>query len=128
MRGLRGLQIMLHCSIWLTSAVVGLRRLKGTPMNAPWDPWLDLSAEAVRLGHESGDVIGLRLAVAGRGGADAQAELCRMISEKALAALDAHFVVAGSLLAGEAHLAPARALALYRRRVQANRFRLSQEA
>jgi hypothetical protein len=51
-----------------------------------------------------------------------------MISEKALTALDAHFVVAGSLLAGEAHLAPARTLALYRRRVQANRSRLIQEA
>jgi hypothetical protein len=97
-------------------------------MNAPWNSWLDLSADAASLGHESGQVIGLRLVVAGRGGADAQVELCRMISEKALAALDAHFVVAGSLLTGEGHLAPARTLALYRRRVQANRSRLSQEA
>jgi hypothetical protein len=94
-------------------------------MNDAWNAWLDLSADAARLGHESGDVIGLRLAVAGRGGAPAQAELCRMINEKAVAALDAHFVVAGSLLTGEAHLAPARALALYRKRVQANRTRLT---
>lgn len=97
-------------------------------MTLAWVSWLDLSAEAVSLGHESGDVIGLRLAMAGRGGADAQAELCRMICEKTLAALEAQFVVAGSLLAGDAHLAPARTLALYRRRVQANRFRLTQEA
>ena len=95
-------------------------------MDAPWNSWLDLSADAARLGHESGHVIGLRLAVAGRGGADALAELCRMISEKAQAALDAHFVVAGSLLTGEAHLAPARTLALYRRRVQDNRARLTE--
>ena len=94
-------------------------------MDAAWNSWLDLSADAARLGRESGDVIGLRLAVAGRGGADALAELCRMISEKALAALDAHYVVAGSLLAGEAHLAPTRTLALYRGRVQANRTRLT---
>jgi hypothetical protein len=93
-------------------------------MNAPWNSWLDLSADAARLGHESGDVIGLRLAIARRGGAVALTELCRMISEKAVAALDAQFVVADSLLNGEAHLAPARTLALYRRRVQANRARL----
>lgn len=97
-------------------------------MNAPWTSWLDLSTDAASLGHESGQVIGLRLAVAGRGGPDAQAELCRMITEKALAVLDAHFVVAGSLLSGEAHLAPARTLALYRRCVQANRSRLTHEA
>jgi hypothetical protein len=97
-------------------------------MDAAWNAWLDLSADAARLGQESGHVIGLRLAVAGRGGADAVTELCRMINEKAEAALDAHVVVAGSLLTGEAHLAPARTLALYRRRVQANHTRLSKTA
>jgi hypothetical protein len=97
-------------------------------MNAPWNSWLDLSVDAVRLGRESGDVIGLRLAVARRGGGVALAELCRMVTEKAVAALDANFVVAGSLLNGEAHLAPARTLALYRARVQANRARLVQDA
>ena len=97
-------------------------------MKTPWDCWFDLSTDAARLGQESGQVIGLRLAVAGRGGADALPELCQMISEKALAALDAHIVVAGSVLSGEAHLAPARTLALYRRRVQANRTRLTENA
>jgi hypothetical protein len=48
-----------------------------------------------------------------------------MTSEKAEAALDALFVIGDSLLNGEAHLAPARTLALYRRRVQANRSRLT---
>src|ERR1700676_2525655 len=94
-------------------AVVSLRRWKGSPMNMPWDSWFDLSADAARLGQESGQVIGLRLAVAGRGGATALPELCQMISEKALAVLDAHIVFAGSLPTGEAHLAPARTLALY---------------
>jgi hypothetical protein len=89
---------------------------------------MHLSADAARLGHESGDVIGLRLAVACRGGALAAEELCWMITEKAVAALDAHLVVAGSLLTGDAHLAPARTLALYRKRVQANRARLTEDA
>jgi hypothetical protein len=93
-------------------------------MNAPWASWLNLSADAARLSQESGDVIGLRLAVASRGGPVALTELCRMITEKAVAALEANLVVAESLVAGEAHLAPARTLALYRSRVQANRARL----
>ena len=97
-------------------------------MNAPLNSWLDLAGDTARLGHESGDVIGLRLAVAGRSGAVAMEEFCRMISEKAEAALDAHLVIAGSLLRGEAHLAPVRALAVYRGRVQANLTRLVKDA
>ncbi len=92
------------------------------------NPWLDLSLDTVRLTCESGHVIGLRLALAARGGPDAQAELGRMIIEKARAAVDAHFMIASSLLSGEAHLAPARAVALYRDRVQANQRRLANPA
>ena len=117
---------MLQCSIMRSPTVAWARRWKGSPMNTPWNTWLDLSADAARLGQESGHVIGLRIEMAGRGDAAALAELCRMISEKALAALDASLVVAGSLLTGEAHLAPARTLALYRGRVQANRSRLTE--
>jgi len=97
-------------------------------MNAPWKSWLDLSTDAARLGRESSDVIGLRMAVAGRGGAVALSEFCRMFSEKAMAAIDAHLVITGSLLNGEPHLVPARTLALYRSRVQANRARLIEDA
>jgi hypothetical protein len=97
-------------------------------MNVPCTSWLTLSAEAARLGHEAGDVIGLRLAVASRGGTVALAEIFRMTSEKALAAIDASLVAAGSLMDGEAHLVPARTLALYRGRVRANRARLLQIA
>src|SRR5579871_1113399 len=94
-------------------------------MNGPWSSWLDLSADVARLSHEASDVIGLRIEVASRGGPGAHAELCRMFSEKAVAAVEAQLVVAGSVLIGEAHLAPARTLALYRQRVQANRRRLT---
>ena len=97
-------------------------------MKPPRNPWLDLSVDAARLTCESGQVIGLRLALAARGGPDAQAELGRMVSEKARAAVDAHFMITSSLLNGEAHLAPARAVALYRDRVQANQRRLTRRA
>jgi len=85
---------------------------------------LELTANAARLGLEAGEVIGLRLLQAAFGLArHDEAQL--MITEKAQAALDAQFLIAGSVMAGEAHLAPARAVALYRRRVQANLRRLA---
>lgn len=97
-------------------------------MKPSCNPWLDLSVDAAHLTCESGQVIGLRWMLAAKGGPDLQAEMIRMVSEKAQAAIDAHFVVAHSLLAGEAHLAPSRAVALYRDRVQANHRRLTQAA
>jgi hypothetical protein len=89
---------------------------------------LDLSIDAARLACESSQVIGLRFALAARGGQLAQTEAVRMVSEKAQAVLDAQFMVARSLLTGEVHLAPSRAVALYRDRVQANHQRLIQAA
>jgi hypothetical protein len=89
------------------------------------NPWLSLSMDALRLGFESQSVIGLRMAKAAWGGPAAQDEARLMVTEKAQAAVDAQFVLAKSLLSGEGHLAPARAMALYRRRVRANQRRLS---
>jgi len=88
-------------------------------------PWLSLSMDAMRLGMESQTVIGLRLVKAAWGGQAAQKEAGLMVSEKAQAAIDAQMLVTRSVLSGQGHLAPARALALYRRRVKANRRRLS---
>ncbi|MGI8841009.1 MAG: hypothetical protein ACR2F8_09575 [Caulobacteraceae bacterium] len=93
-------------------------------MTARRNPWLSLSMDAMRLGMEAQSVIGLRMAKAAWGGAAAQDEAQRMISEKAKAAVDAQMVFASSLMSGQGHLAPARALALYRRRVLANQRRL----
>ena len=84
--------------------------------------------DAARLTYESSHVIGLRLALAARGGPSAQAEAALMISEKAQAAVDTQFMLARSVISGEVHLAPARAVALYRDRVRANHRRLTEEA
>ncbi len=94
-------------------------------MSAHRIAWLDFCADAVRLGLEAQSVIGLRVVKAAFGGPAAQAEAHLMIAEKTQTALDAHFLFARSLIAGQAHLAPARALSLYRRRVQANQRRLT---
>jgi hypothetical protein len=97
-------------------------------LNTLYKPWFDLSRDAVSLTCEAGHVIGLRMVLAVLGGAAALDEVSLMVSEKATAAMDAHFMVAHSLMAGEGHLAPARTVALYRSRVQANQQRLMQAA
>jgi len=94
-------------------------------MTAFRNPWLSLAADSMRLGFEAQDVIGLRMIKAACGGFDAGDEAMRMVTEKSQAAWDASFLVTRSVIAGEGHLAPARALALYRRRVKANQRRLS---
>jgi hypothetical protein len=88
---------------------------------------VELTANTARLGMEAGEVISLRLIQAAFGVA-AHDEAQLMITEKAQAAFDAQFLIAGSVMAGEAHLAPGRAVALYRRRVQANRRRLTPQS
>lgn len=89
--------------------------------------WFSLSMDAASLGLEAQGVIGLRLRMALWGGEDIWDETWRMTSEKAVALVDAHCLLMRSMLAGEGHLAAAKAVALYRRRVRANRRRLTQD-
>jgi hypothetical protein len=88
------------------------------------NPWYDLSRDTLMLGLESQHVIGLRLLKAVMGGEAAQLEVALMVAEKAQAVIDAQFLLAESAFAGEPHLGPGRAIALFRRRVQANQRRL----
>jgi hypothetical protein len=86
--------------------------------------WLGLSMSAMQLGLEAQGVIALRMMKMAAGGAAAEAEVQRMVSEKTKAALDAQLQFGISVMSGRLDLAPARAIALYRRRVRANRRRL----
>jgi hypothetical protein len=81
--------------------------------------------DALNLALEAQSVIGLRMMKAAWGGAAARDEACLMITEKAKAAMDAQFLFVSSLMAGQGAIAPARAVALLRRRVQANQRRLT---
>jgi hypothetical protein len=89
------------------------------------NPFLDLGLDMARLGLESSGVIGLRVMRAALGAGDVRKEAALMISEKAKAAFDAQMIIAHSVMSGQGHLAPARTVALYRRRAQANRRRLT---
>jgi hypothetical protein len=87
--------------------------------------WFGLSMSAMQLGLEAQNVIALRMIKMAAGGAAADAEFQRMFTEKAKAAVDAQVQIGISAMSGSLDLAPARTIALYRRRVRANRRRLS---
>lgn len=86
--------------------------------------WLRLSFDFWRAGVEAQQVIALRLAKLAGGGAAAGDEINRMVSEKLAAALEAQQAAAASVLTGNSAQIPSRTLALYRRKMRANRNRL----
>lgn len=81
----------------------------------------------MQLGVEAQTVISLRLLKLTFGGPSAFAEAERMVSEKALAAMDAQTDFLSHALVGRPHRASSRALTLYRHRVRANRRRLTKQ-
>jgi hypothetical protein len=89
--------------------------------------WLKLFSDSVSLGVKANQVIALRLAAIARGDAAAHAESKLMLDEKVKAAIDANMEAARSIMTGEAHLAPRRALSVYKRRVHQNLHRLSKK-
>jgi len=92
------------------------------------NPWITIGLDAWCLGWEASAVIGLRSLALAQGGAAAQAEAARMVAEKleAGASLQAK-ALSGALGATPASVS-ARTLAHYRRKVSANRRRLSRAA
>jgi hypothetical protein len=80
--------------------------------------WLALGADNARLAFEAQQVIGLRMMRIAAGGAAAQAEMTRMVTEKAFACGEAATTLA---LGGSAR----KVVRGYRTRVKANARRLS---
>ncbi|MEJ0066515.1 MAG: hypothetical protein WDM85_14815 [Caulobacteraceae bacterium] len=89
------------------------------------NPWLGIGWDAWRLGMEASTVIGLRTLKIAQGGAAGRAEAERMVSEKLKASLDLQTLALTGGLGATPASASARTLAHYRRRVNANRRRLS---
>jgi hypothetical protein len=89
------------------------------------NPWLKLTMDAWTLSYEASSVIGLRMMKLAAGGAAAEAEAALMVNEKLEAgqALGLKAITGG--LGVTAHGATASTLAHYRRKVRANRRRLS---
>lgn len=89
------------------------------------NPWLRLSLNALRLGTEANTVVALRMMKIAGGGAGAATEAQLMVSEKIQAAIEAQSQLAvGAMTGAAAYVGPSKAVALYRRKVRANRRRL----
>ena len=89
------------------------------------NPWFRLGMDAWFLTIEASSVIALRVLKAAAGGASAEAEASRMVNEKIESglALQAKAMTGG--LGPTTHGAAAKVIAHYRRKVKANRRRLT---
>jgi hypothetical protein len=91
-----------------------------------FNPWLAFSLKAMELGMEAQTVIALRMMRLAAGGARAEAEAQRMVTEKLSAATEAQVAAATALMTGrKSHVAAGNALRVVRKRVRANKRRLS---
>jgi hypothetical protein len=86
---------------------------------------MQLGLNAWSLGVEASSVIGLRTLKIAAGGPDGDAEGRRMVDEKVSAALEWQALMLSGGLGATPAGAAARTLAHYRRKVRANRKRLS---
>lgn len=89
-----------------------------------FNPWLSFFG-LTQLAVESQTVIAMRLMRLAAGGKRASQEAERMVSEKLSSLMEVQAAATRDLLRGEAHLVPVHAVAHYRRKVRANRIRLS---
>jgi len=89
------------------------------------NPWSNIGFNAWMLGVEAATVIGLRTWKMAAGGADAQTEARRMVSEKNDAALALQGLAVSGALGFTAPSVAAKTLQLYRRKVRANKKRLT---
>lgn len=89
------------------------------------NPWFGIGLDAWRLGLEASTVIGLRTLRIAQGGAVGLAEAERMVQEKVDAGIALQAMALSGGLGGNPATASARTLAHYRRKVNANRRRLT---
>ena len=89
------------------------------------NPWFGIGLDAWRLGLEASQVVGLRAMKIAAGGTAGEAEAQRMVAEKIEAGLALQTLAMSGGLGLTPASASARTLAHYRRKVQANRRRLT---
>jgi hypothetical protein len=90
------------------------------------NPWLTLSFKAFQLGLEAQSVVALRMMRLASGGAGTEAEMSRMVFEKAAAVAEAQIAATAAVMAGHKdHVVAGKALTVFRKRVRANKRRLS---
>ena len=96
-----------------------------SPMKA-WNEWWALSLRAAQLGLEAQGVIALRLMRLMGQGSGSQIEARRMVTEKVAALAEAQATAAAAALkGGKSHRVVKKVLRVYKKRVRANRRRLT---
>jgi hypothetical protein len=91
-----------------------------------FNPWFALTFKTIQLGLEAQSVIALRMMRLAAGGAIAQTELRRMITDKIAAGIEAQAVAASSVASGHNNeVVAGKVLRVVRKRVRANKRRLS---
>lgn len=90
-----------------------------------FNPWL-LTFQTMQLGMEAQSVIALRMMRFAAGGVAAPIEAQRMIADKIAAGIEAQAAMAASMVSGHSEaVAAGKVLRVYKKRVRANRRRLS---
>jgi hypothetical protein len=88
--------------------------------------WFTFGLKAWQTGLEAQSVIALRMLRMAAGGARAEAEARRMVAEKITASTEAYITAAAATVRGDKdHVVAGKALNVYKKRVRANRRRLS---
>ena len=91
-----------------------------------FNPWLTLTLRTFELGFEAQNVVALRLLRLASGGTRGQAELNRMVTEKIAAVAEAQVATATAVMTGDYnHIVAGKALGVFKKRVRANKRRLS---
>jgi hypothetical protein len=95
------------------------------PMQA-WDAWCELSLQTARLGWEAQNVIALRLMRIAAQRPGSRTEARRMVTEKVAALAEAQSAAATAVIkGGKTHRVAKKVLGVYKKRVRANRRRLT---
>ena len=90
----------------------------------PYAGWLGASMDAWSLGMEASTVVGLRVAKIAAGGAGANDEACRMVSEKMQAAYELQMAMMSGQMGASPLAGTRKIIRHYRKKVKANRKRL----
>jgi hypothetical protein len=92
------------------------------------NPWVSFGMKAWQIGLEAQSVIALRMMRLATGGARAEAEASRIVTEKMMASSEAYVTAGIAAMRGdEDHVVAGKMLKVYRKRVRANRRRLSRK-
>lgn len=90
----------------------------------PYAGWVGASMDAWSLGMEASTVIGLRVAKLAMGGAGAEAEARRMVSEKMQAAYELQMAMVTGQMGASPLAGTRKVIRHYRKKVKANKRRL----